>query len=59
MKNNLSPEDMVRQVVATLAIEDMYVSEEFKKELLLVAQKKKLVDNLIAELDKKYTKTSD
>lgn len=56
MKNNLSPEDMVRQVVATLAIEDMYVSEEFKKELLLVAQKKKSADDLIAELDKKYTK---
>lgn len=54
MKNNLSPENMVRQVVATLAIEDMHVSEEFKKELLLVAQGKKASSDLIAELDRRY-----
>lgn len=54
MYYNPSPEEKVRQVVATLAIEDMHVSEEFKKELLLVAQGKKASSDLIAELDRRY-----
>ena len=36
-KFNMSAEDKVVQVVSTLAIENMYVSEKFKQELLLVA----------------------
>ena len=57
MTNNvLSAKNKVAQVAATLAIENMYVSEKFKQELLLIAQNKKSSKEVLAELDKKYVR---
>lgn len=56
MNFNSSPEEKVRQVVATLAIENMHVPKDFQQELLYVAQGKKSSSALISELDKKYMK---
>lgn len=50
----LSAENMVVQVASTLAIENMYMTKQFKKQLLLVAQGKKSSKELLTELDKKY-----
>ena len=52
----MSAEDKVVQVVSTLSIEKMYVSEKFKRELLLVAQGKKSSKNVLKELDEIYSK---
>ena len=52
----LSAKNKVVQVASTLAIEDMYISEHFKQELLLVAQKKKSSKELLAELDRRYAR---
>ena len=52
----MSAEDKVVQVVSTLAIENMYVSEKFKQELLLVAQGKKSSKDVLKELDERYCK---
>lgn len=61
MKNNMSgtsqlisAQNKVVQVASTLAIENMYISEHFKDELLLVAQDKKSSKEVLAELDKIY-----
>lgn len=57
MANNiLSAENKVVQVASTLAIENMYISEQFKQQLLLVAQGKKTSKELLAELDRKYAR---
>ena len=55
-KNVLTPENKVVQVASTLAIENMYMSEHHKQQLLLVAQGKKSSKELIAELNQKYSK---
>lgn len=55
-RNVLSAENMVAQVVSTLAIENMYMSKDFKQQLLLVAQGKKSSKELLAELDRKYAR---
>lgn len=55
-KNVLSAENMVVQVASTLAIENMYMSEHHKQQLLLVAQGKKSSKELLAELDRKYAR---
>ena len=55
-KNTMSAEDKVVQVVSTLAIENMYVSERFKQELLLVAQGKKSSEDVLKEVDEIYSK---
>lgn len=52
----LSPENIVVQVASTLAIENMYMSKDFKQQLLLVAQGKKSSKELLAELDRKYAR---
>ena len=52
----MSAEDKVVQVASTLAIENMYVSEKFKQELLLVAQGKKSSKDVLKELDERYCK---
>lgn len=52
----LSAENKVVQVASTLAIENMYISEQFKQDLLLVAQKKKTSKELLAELDRMYAR---
>lgn len=54
--NALSAENMVAQVASTLAIENMYMSKQFKQQLLLVAQGKKSSKELLAELDRKYAR---
>ena len=55
-KNTMSAEEKVVQVVSTLAIENMYVSEKFRQELLLVAQGKKSSKDVLKELDEIYCK---
>lgn len=55
-KSNISAEDKVVQVASTLAIENMYVSENYKQELLLVAQGKKSSKDVLKELDEIYSK---
>ena len=52
----MSAEDKVVQVASTLAIENMYVSEKFKQELLVVAQGKKSSKDVLKELDERYSK---
>ena len=51
-----TPEYRVAQVAATLAIENMYIDEKFKEELLMVARKQKSSEELIDELNKRYKK---
>lgn len=46
----------VQQVVATMAIEDMYVSKEFIEKLLKVNNGEMTTDDLIQELNDKYAK---
>lgn len=55
-KSVLSAKNKVVQVASTLAIENMYISEQFKQDLLLVAQKKKTSKELLAELDRMYAR---
>ena len=50
----MSAEWRVAQVASTLAIENMYMSKQFRGELLLVAQGKKASKELIDELNAKY-----
>ena len=45
----------VQQVAATMAIEDMYVSKEFIEKLLKVSNGEMTTDDLIKELNDKYT----
>lgn len=52
----LSAKNKVVQVAATLAIENMYISEKFKQELLLIAQNKKSSKEVLEELDKMYAR---
>lgn len=52
----MSAEYRVAQVAATLAIENMYMSKQFKDELLLVAQKKKSSKDVIEELKRMYAR---
>lgn len=52
----MSAEDKVVQEASTLAIENMYVSENYKQELLLVAQGKKSSKDVLKELDEIYSK---
>ena len=46
----------VRQVAATMAISDMYLSKEFIEKLLKVSNGEKTTDDLIQELNDKYAK---
>lgn len=46
----------VQQAVATMAIEDMYVSKEFIEKLLKVSKGEMTTDDLIQELNDKYAK---
>lgn len=50
----MSAEWRVAQVATTLAIENMYMSKQFRDELILVAQGKKSSKELIDELNAKY-----
>lgn len=53
----LSPEEQVRQVVATMAIENLYPDEEMLKRSLLQAQGKITIDKVIQELKLKYDRS--
>ena len=44
----------IRNVVATMAIEDMYLSKEFVNELIKVSNGEKTSDQLRQEVIKKY-----
>ena len=46
----------VQQAVATMAIEDIYVSKEFIEKLLKVSEGEMTTDDLIQELNDKYAK---
>lgn len=46
----------VRQVAATIAISDMYLSKEFIEKLLKVSNGELTTDDLIQELNDKYAK---
>lgn len=54
VKNTKGAED-VKKVVATMAIEDMYLSKEFVEELIKVANGEKTSEELRQEIIKKYT----
>ncbi len=53
-KPYLLPGDMVRQVVATLAIENMHISNSDKLKLISVADREVSVQDAIAALDRIY-----
>lgn len=55
-KIEMTAQNKVVQVASTLAIENMYISERFRDELLLVAQNKKSSKDVLAELDRKYAR---
>ena len=46
----------IRNVVATMAIEDMYLSKEFVNELIMVSNGEKTSDQLRQEVIKKYAR---
>mgnify|MGYP003448867635 FL=1 len=46
----------IRNVVATMAIEDMYLSKEFVNELIKVSNGEKTSDQLRQEVIKKYAR---
>ncbi len=46
----------VKNVVATMAIEDMYLSKSFVKELLKVSQGEKASEQLRQEVFKRYAR---
>ena len=46
-KINMPAEAQVAQVMATLAIEDMYINERTKQDLLLIIKGEKSADELI------------
>lgn len=51
---NTKESRQVRNVVATMAIEDMYLSKEFVNELLKVSKGEKTSEQLRQEVLKKY-----
>ncbi len=53
-KIQLPPEERVRQVVATMAIENMNLKEDFIQELLKVANHEKTSEELLNEVIAKY-----
>ncbi len=55
MKENvLSPKEQVRQAVATMAIEGMYVTDDMIKKGLQIAEGKIDVEDVIKEVNEKY-----
>ena len=50
----LPPEEQVRQVMATMALSNMYPNEETIKKCLLIAEGKITADEVINELKEKY-----
>ena len=54
--SSISASDRVIQVISTLAIEDMYVDDYSKRNLILMATHQKSSQEVIAELKRKYTR---
>ena len=54
MSMQTSTVDKAIQVAATLAIENILLTNEAKENLVAIANKKKTVEDFIAELNKKY-----
>ncbi len=56
VKQKLAPEKrhMLKQVEATMAIEDMPLTDAARQNLLDLASGKKTVNQIIAELDEEY-----
>lgn len=52
----LKPDDMVRQVVATMAIEDMYFSDEFIEKMLKVARGEMTTGEVRQEVIRRYAR---
>lgn len=52
----LPPHDMVRQVVATMAVEDMYLSKEFIEKLEKIANGELSSEEVRQEVIKKYAR---
>lgn len=53
---NTEAAESVKRVVSTMAIENMYLSEEFILELIKVAEGKKTSEELRQEVIKEYTR---
>lgn len=53
---NTRESQIVKNVVATMAIEDMYLSKEFVNELLKVSKGEKTSEQLRQEVLKKYAR---
>lgn len=54
--DNTRKNESIRDVVATMAIEDMYLSRDFVTELIKVAQGEKSSEELRQEVIKKYAR---
>ena len=54
--DNMKETKSVRDVVATMAIEDMYFNKEFVAELIKVAKGEKTSEQLRQEVIKKYAR---
>lgn len=54
--DNMKETKSVRDVVATMAIEDMYFNKEFVAELLKVAKGEKTSEQLRQEVIRKYAR---
>jgi len=52
----LPPHDMVRQVVATMAVEDMYLSKDFIEKLEKIANGELSSEEVRQEVIKKYAR---
>ena len=51
---NTRENKIVRNVVSTMALEEMYLDEDFIKELLKVSKGEKTTEQLIEELKQEY-----
>ncbi len=54
IKNPMTSMDMIQQVAATLAIENMFMDDEIKKNLVLIANNQLTSEDVIKELDRRY-----
>lgn len=49
----------IKRVAATMAVEDMYLDEDFIKEMIKVGEGKKTSEEVRQEIIKKYTQNKD
>lgn len=54
IKNPMTSMDMIQQVAATLAIENMFMDDEIKKNLVLIANNQLTSEDVMKELDRRY-----